>query len=172
LGPFTVVKECVSLLVINHEMVSVVHKSARDYLIYHRASLQGGTIQGHADIARVSIVAISSTFKRDTYDLRQYGFKPKDLKPPNPDPLAPIAYCCVFWADHFCAGDNATDQRSTDSAKVGVTKAYHFLKRRLLYWVESVTLLGKLEVAVLSIRKVLRVTEVCSAETTVVLLEY
>lgn len=78
---------------------------------------------------------------------------------PQPDPLASIQYACVFWADHlFRNGESPECKRElTDDGTV-----YTFLKERFLYWIESLSLQGKLSDGVLSIRKLLHVAQVCS----------
>ena len=96
--------------------------------------------------------------KRNIYNL-DYGFKPKDLTPPDPDPLAPIRYSCVFWADHLCSLDSDNLQclgELTDDGKV-----FGFLKEYFLRWLESLSLMGQLSSGLLSIRKILHAAQVC-----------
>jgi len=96
--------------------------------------------------------------KRNIYKL-DYGFKPKDLTPPDPDPLAPIRYSCVFWADHLCSLDSDNLQclgELTDDGKV-----FGFLKEYFLRWLESLSLMGQLSSGLLSIRKILHAAQVC-----------
>lgn len=91
-----------------------------------------GVAQAHVDIGTRAIDAMSSVLKlkRNIYNL-DYGFKPKDLTPPDPDPLAPIQYSCVFWADHLCSlSDNSRSLGElTDDGKV-----FAFLKECFLRW--------------------------------------
>jgi hypothetical protein len=39
-----------------------------------------------------AIKAMSSTLRKDIYNLQDYGFRRNDTLPPDPDPLAPIEY--------------------------------------------------------------------------------
>ncbi|KXX78699.1 Vegetative incompatibility protein HET-E-1, partial [Madurella mycetomatis] len=148
------VEACGSFLTITRETVNLIHQSAKDYLeTNYKARLQpAGPAQGHADISRRSIDAMSSMLRKNMYDL-DFGFKPKDLTPPIPDPLALIRYSCVFWADHLCfwnAENLDCSRELTDDGNV-----YRFLKEYFLRWLESLSLLGKLLDGVLSIRKLL-----------------
>ncbi|KAK4139069.1 NACHT domain-containing protein, partial [Dichotomopilus funicola] len=104
--PRTIAKKCGSFLTITGEVVNLIHQSAKDYLEKNFESRlqKAGPAQGHTDIGTRAIDAMSSVLKlkRNIYNL-DYGFKPKDLTPPDPDPLAPIRYSCVFWVDHLCS---------------------------------------------------------------------
>ena len=107
--PRTITKKCGSFLIITGEVVNLIHQSAKDYLgkSFESRLQKAGPAQGHKDISTRAIDAMSSVLKlkRNIYNL-DYGFKPKDLTPPDPDPLAPIRYSCVFWADYLCSLDS------------------------------------------------------------------
>jgi hypothetical protein len=156
----TVVDKCGSFLTITGETVSLIHQSAKDYLDANYTSRlqKGGIVQGHADIYKRSIDAMSSILRPNIYSL-DFGFKPKDLKPPKPDPLAPIRYSCVFWLDHLRDAKGQSSGLPDDEAILA------FLKKHFLHWLESLSLLGKLPEGVLSIRKLLgnlpHVVQVC-----------
>ncbi|KND93793.1 Vegetative incompatibility protein HET-E-1 [Tolypocladium ophioglossoides CBS 100239] len=99
----TAVDLCDSFLITRDETVLLFHQSGKDYLQENFASrLQpAGAAQGHAEIGRRSIEAMSSVLKRNIYEL-DYDSELKDMSTPCLDPLAPISYACVFWADHLC----------------------------------------------------------------------
>jgi len=155
------VKECGSFVTVSGEIVNLIHQSAKDYLGENYTSrLQpAGLAQGHTDIGRRSIDAMSSMLKQNMYDL-DFGFKPKDVTPPDPDPLAPIGYSCVFWADHLCFLNGKHPGCLRELTDDG--KAFEFLKNRFLRWLESLSLLGRLSDGAQSIRKLLHVAQVCS----------
>lgn len=101
--PRTITEDCGSFLTITGETVYLIHQSAKDYLKenFELRLQKGGVVQGYADICKRLIRAMS-ILKRDIYTRRDYGFKPKDLRPPNDNPLVPIRYSCLFWVDHLC----------------------------------------------------------------------
>ncbi|KAK4206474.1 hypothetical protein QBC37DRAFT_381060 [Rhypophila decipiens] len=152
--PKIIANKCGSFLTVKQETVYLIHQSAKDYLDENYTSrLQPvGVAQGHAEISRRSINAMSSLLRQNMYNL-DFGFKPKDVALPNPDPLAALRYSCVFWADHLCIlnGDNPECKRelSDDGA------VFDFLKQHFLHWLESLSLLGNLSEGVQSIRKLL-----------------
>ncbi|KAH6623588.1 hypothetical protein F5144DRAFT_606071 [Chaetomium tenue] len=142
----------------NDETVYLIHQSAKDYLGNNYATrLQpAGPAQGHSEIVRRSTDAMSSMLRRNIYDLDP-GFKPENMAPPDPDPLAPIRYSCVFWADHLCSLNSDNSRflgELTDDGKV-----FGFLKECFLRWLESLSLIGKLSSGLLSIRKILHAAQ-------------
>jgi len=156
----TIVKKCGSFLTTKDETVYLIHQSAKDYLDENNTSrLQlEGVCQGHADIGRRSINAMSSVLKQNIFNL-DFGFRPMDITPPKPHPLAKIRYSCVFWADHLCFENGespACKQELTDDGRV-----FEFLKERFLCWLESLSLLGNLSDGVQSIRRLLHIAQVC-----------
>jgi hypothetical protein len=62
----TIVKKCGSFLTTKEKTVYLIHQSAKDYLdANHKSKLQqGGAVQGHADISRRSINAMSKLKKK------------------------------------------------------------------------------------------------------------
>ncbi|PQE28651.1 vegetative incompatibility het-e-1 protein [Rutstroemia sp. NJR-2017a WRK4] len=155
--PQNIVDKCSSFLVINAKTVYLIHQSAKDYLEANfKSKLQpAGVAQGHVDISRRSIDAMSSMLVKNAYAL-PFGFKPKDIQTPDPDPLAPIRYSCVFWADHLCSLNSESPECKT---KLMNGRVLRFLEERFLRWLESLSLLGKLSDGVWSIRKLLHVAQ-------------
>lgn len=152
----TAVEMCGSFLTVTRGTVNLIHQSAKDYLekTYTSRLQPAGPTQGHADIGRRSIDAMFS-LRQNMYNL-DFGFKPKVMTPPHPDPLAPVRYSCVFWAHHLCSGSPECNRVLTDDGPL-----LRFLNERFLRWLEGLSLLGKLSDSILSIRKLLDVLQVC-----------
>lgn len=148
----TVVGKCGSFLIITMETVSLIHKSAKDYLdTNYTSKLQkGGVVQGHIDIYRRSIAAMSK-LRKNIYSLPGFGIKRKYITPLDPDPLASLQYSCQFWVDHLCdANGQNLDFKKELEDDGAVLK---FFNDYFLRWLESLSLLGKLSDSVRSIRK-------------------
>ncbi|KAH8684812.1 WD40-repeat-containing domain protein [Tricladium varicosporioides] len=154
----TITEDCGSFLTITGETVYLIHQSAKDYLEANfKSRLQpAGIVQGHIDIGRRSIDAMSSMLVKNAYAL-PLGFKPKNIRPPDPDPLALIRYSCVFWADHLCSLNGESPGCNRELMDNG--RVFRFLKERFLRWLESLSLLGKLSDGVQSIRKLLYIAQ-------------
>jgi hypothetical protein len=117
LGPETpkrIIEKCGLFLTTKENTIYLIHQLARDYLKENFESKlrEGEVVQGHADICKRSIRAMSKLTK-NIYALLEYGFKPKDLRPPVHDPLVLIRYSCLFWVDHLCD----TNSQSLDFKK-------------------------------------------------------
>ncbi|KAI3334678.1 WD40-repeat-containing domain protein [Ustulina deusta] len=143
------VEECGSFVTITGETVNLIHQSAKDYLRdkYNVELDPAGVAEGHMNVIERSLNAISS-LERNIYKL-DFGFKLEDMTPPNPDPLAPLRYSCVYWIDHLCSLDNETP----GCLKTLMMEMLKFLKKGFLRWLESLSLLGKVEGGLLSMKK-------------------
>lgn len=151
------VKTCGSFLKITGQTVSLIHQSAKDYLekSYKSRLHAAGVAQGHANIGKRSVNAMTSILRQNMYSL-DFDSSPKDMTPPHPDPLAVVRYSCVFWTDHLCLKSPECEREL-----IGDGPVWRFLNERFLCWLESLSLLGKLSDGVLSIRKLLNVVQVC-----------
>jgi hypothetical protein len=138
----TIVKKCGSFLTTKEEMVYLIHQSAKDYLEANDMSRlqQGGAIQGHADISRRSIDAMSK-LRKNIYALHP-GSGLEDIMVPSPDPLEGLQYCCVYWIQHL----QKSNTKLYDSGQV-----YKFLQKHLLHWLEALGWMGKTSEGILAI---------------------
>lgn len=125
----------------------------------NRKRLQGGTVQGHTDIARHSIEAMKQKLGRNIHGLKEYGIVQKDKTPSGSTPLASMAYSCVFWAEHLCFDEDGDLRQLTEGSED--VQVLQFLEQRFLNWLESLSLLGGVLDGIKSIRKLLQATQVC-----------
>lgn len=156
---YAIIEKCSSFLTITENTVALAHQSAKDYLManYEPRLQSAGVAQGHVDLSMRCIEAMSLVLKQNMY-LLDFGFKPKDVWPSEPDPLAPVQYSCVFWADHLCFLHDRSSESQTelmDDARV-----LRFLEERFFNWLESISLLGKLSDGTQSLRRLLHMIQV------------
>jgi len=145
IGP-DIIAEVSGFLAIRNGVVDATYPSVKDYL--KQAFSRTEVDQGHAEISRRSIDAISKLDQN--IHGQKPAFHPKDILPAlDPDPLAPIRYCCTFWANHLL------EQFNPDAVLT-------FLKDHFLRWVEALSLLEDLTAGIQSIKKLLVVAQVCS----------
>ncbi|KAM9874159.1 hypothetical protein BJF96_g573 [Verticillium dahliae] len=150
-----IVAMCGSFLKVEDNGVYIIHQSAKDYLSGKASStiFPTGTTAVHHAIFSRSLKGMSKTLRRNIYKIQHPGLPIREIKAPNPDPLAAMRYSCVFWIDHLCA----SKEELTDDGAV-----FSFLKDHFLHWLESLSLLGQLSDRVLSIRKLLHVAQLQS----------
>lgn len=154
-------EKCGSFLAIRDGTVYLIHQSAREYLEanYTARLQQDGLARGHTEIGQRLVQAMSNSLTKNMYNI-QPGTLLKDIKPPQPDKLAPIRYSCEFWVDHLCASSSQTMQQGqsllTDNGHV-----FSFLQTHLLHWLEGMILLDNFSAGVRSIQKLLSTVLVC-----------
>ena len=78
--------------------------------------------------------------------LRDPGIPIDQVTQPEPDPLAPTRYSCVYWVDHLYDSDHGDDLQHGG-------KVDRFLRRKFLYWLEALSLLGNMSEGVFAILK-------------------
>ncbi|KAF3076958.1 hypothetical protein CFAM422_000570 [Trichoderma lentiforme] len=161
--PATIVRKCGSFLTVQNETVYLIHQSAKDYLqenykskLWKSKDQPAEMSQGHEDIAMYSIRAMSSGLRQNMYNL-DYGFKPDDMRPPQPDPLAPIQYSCVFWADHLAAAIGESFDHERVLADDG--EVLKFMREKFLHWLEGLSIVGNLLEGVDAIKKLLSIAQ-------------
>jgi hypothetical protein len=91
---------------------------------------------------------MGKTLRRNIYDLHFPGFSVDRVNPPQPDPLAPARYSCVYWTDHLLCAPSRNANDLQDGGSVD-----KFLRRSYLYWLEALSLLRSISEGILSIAK-------------------
>jgi hypothetical protein len=142
---------CGSFLTIREETIYFVHQSAKDYLLTLAfdtifPSGKGGV---HYAIFSRSLQAMSQTLEKDIYKLHLPGISINSGQVPDPDPLAPLQYPCIYWVSHF-----QEVYKSSFSYEYGLIddgEIYQFLQKYFLYWLEALSLIGKVSEGVIAI---------------------
>jgi len=93
-----VISLCGSFLTVRKDRVYFVHQSAKDYLLTSACNtiFPSGRETAHYAIFSRSLKTMSQRLQQDMYKLRLPGTSINSVKVPNPDPLAPIRYPCVY----------------------------------------------------------------------------
>ncbi|CAJ2504430.1 Uu.00g118240.m01.CDS01 [Anthostomella pinea] len=126
----------------------ILHKVSQ---LVQRKSYRDNT----TDEVRQSIEAVSQTLKRDIYGLHDRGFPIKDVprRRPDPDPLAAIGYSCVHWVNHLIDASKAPGR---DDSVQEYGTADRFLRKKGLYWIESLSLLRSMSEGMLALERLIR----------------
>ncbi|KAJ8129608.1 hypothetical protein O1611_g4022 [Lasiodiplodia mahajangana] len=149
------VEECGSFVIATDEIVNPIHQSAKDYLKdeYDPKRDPDWVALGHADLIKHSLDAISS-LEWNIYGL-EFDTNPKDITPPYPDPLAGLRYSCVFWMEHLAL----SVREQPDSFGNLMTIVHTFLETGFLRWLESLSLLEKVEDGARALKEFVRLVE-------------
>lgn len=141
---------CGSMLTIREDTVYFVHQSVKDYLLEQAFDkiFPSGKEDMHKTIVSRSLHVLSKKLKRDIYEVHALGCDIKEIKKPDPDPLAPLRYSCTYWVDHFCdcyANENIISQVEGEIEQ--------FLKTKYLFWLEALSLCRNMSQGVRSMTK-------------------
>jgi hypothetical protein len=155
-----IVGHCGSFLALRGDTISLVHQSAKDFLIREGVHVifPGGVERTHYAIFSKSLKSISETLRRDIYGLVTPGHPIDQVNKPCPDPLAAVRYSCAYWIDHLegcCHTKNAEDDLQ-DSGLVGL-----FFRQDYLHWLEALSLSRSLSKGVASMLKLEGLLKVC-----------
>ena len=136
-----IIGHCGSFLTLRGHMLSLVHQSAKDYLLGNVCDkvFPSGMAEVNYTIFLKSLDIMSRTLRRNIYKLDAPGFPIDKFKQPDPDPLSAASYSCVYWVDHLC--DIKT---SYNEIGLGDNGTFHvFLKKHFLHWLEALGWLRK-----------------------------
>ncbi|KAL7919892.1 WD40-repeat-containing domain protein [Trichoderma austrokoningii] len=148
-----IVALCGSFLTISNRVVSLVHKSAEDFLLgeeQKKIIFPSGTEHVHHLIFQRSMQVMSETLKRDIYQLGDPGYPIDQAQPPNPDPLVAVRYSSIYWVDHL---DDCRRSQNMKEELQDNTALDNFLGQKYLYWLEALSLLRSMSHGMLSMTK-------------------
>ncbi|KAH7207378.1 hypothetical protein DER44DRAFT_746837 [Fusarium oxysporum] len=105
----------------------------------------------YEEAERMHREALSETLEHDVYELGVPGLPIDQVLPPDPDPLASIRYSCVFWVDHL--DDSEPRAKMGDKDLQDAEIVHDFLRKKYLYWLESLSLLCSMSEGVIAVQK-------------------
>jgi hypothetical protein len=148
-----IIAMCGSFLTTRNEQVYLAHQSAKDYLSDKmQAAALPSQCEMHYDLFTRSLELMSSTLKRDIYNLIEPGFSIDDVETPDPDPLASARYSLVYWIDHlYDSKPNSWADSVGDLKVMGAVR--DFIRSKFLYWLEGLSLCKSAGKGVVSMTK-------------------
>jgi hypothetical protein len=134
IDPYGIVDECDSFLKIEGETISMIHKSSKDYMLNYWSKYEDKVAQGHLDVVRRSIMAMSK-LENNIYGLPSPATRRSDRPIRKPDPLEEFEYSCVYWVSHLAQiAKSSPNHRQDNTALV-----FDFLRAHFLHWVEALS---------------------------------
>ncbi|WDK15585.1 WD domain-containing protein [Colletotrichum graminicola] len=124
-----IVATCGPLLTLRNGVVYFVHQSAKDFLLKNESRIYPDGVA------------------------REHHFPIQQVKPLDPDLLAPARYSCVYWVYHLA--DGALYGQEQDIGLV-----YAFMKQHYLHWLEALSLLDSMSEGILQMSKLANLPEV------------
>ncbi|WKT54203.1 hypothetical protein QSH57_004787 [Fusarium oxysporum f. sp. vasinfectum] len=154
---------CRSLLTLDEAeedgIVNLVHQSAKECLLVKASGkiIPEGQKYEHHTIASCSLHAMSTTLRRNIYDLPTPGFLADKIEQPWEDPLKPIRYACVHWVDHLADGVAQEAEHARDFRDGGLI--HMFLTKHFLHWLEALSILRNITVGIMSMSKLVSLVQ-------------
>ncbi|KAH8659004.1 hypothetical protein BGZ61DRAFT_540345 [Ilyonectria robusta] len=146
-GVRNAVESCGSFLTLREDVVYFIHQSAKDFLLKEGFDqiFPSGIAHQHRKIFFRSMDALEG-LKQDMFGLKSPGYLIGDVQTPDPNPLSPMTYSCVFWAEHLLTPEVAAPGEDNEALKV-VEK---FFRNKFLHWLEALSLLRKLPTGIVT----------------------
>ncbi|KAF3903119.1 hypothetical protein ABW21_db0204964 [Orbilia brochopaga] len=138
---------CGSFLRIQEHTILFVHQSAKEYIV---KVFPNWWVESQQMLLERSIKSMNETLRKDIYSLGHPGYSMDKIKIPEPDPLAPARYACIYWVDHLLESTNS------ELCKAGLSDdgpINSFLKHHFLHWLEALSLLEGFSEGILAITK-------------------
>ena len=147
-------------VVVDEDVIRFRHQSFVDFLLVLASNKNSETIsvgnpksgrlerfrinvsEGHRALVQASFLLMNSDLRFNTHGIRSSYFRndnPSYHSDVNATAPA-LAYACEFWEFHL--------QRSHPPYAIDTSLMLRFLQETSLYWVESLSVLGKLNIAV------------------------
>ncbi|KAL7763948.1 hypothetical protein ACKLNR_005093 [Fusarium oxysporum f. sp. zingiberi] len=146
-----IIDSCGSFLTLRNGIIYFVHQSAKDFLLSKASDqiLPSGAAHQHHVIFSRSLAALSQTLQRDVCKLNAPGFPVDKVLLADLQPLSRIRYSCVYWVDHLHdSGSTEVNNVLQDNGNV-----HGFIRRKYLFWLESLSLLRGTSEGVNAVRK-------------------
>jgi hypothetical protein len=150
---WTILSRLHSVLIVpdsDTEPIRICHKSFADFLTNRQRCsdprLHINASSHHLDFG-ISCLKLMETLKGNMCDLPRYAMNRDILDLPTRRENyigAPLIYACEFWINHLLSSSEPLDDTEAQIVKL----INHFFKKHLLSWMEVLSILGKLRVAV------------------------
>lgn len=144
--------------------VGIVHLSFRDFLTdQERCELSPefwvDASRAHQDLVMRCLDIMEAYLHQDMCNLRMPGSQVEELSQDEARANIPLhlQYACRFWIDHLapCASRRPREVGFVDGGRI-----HRFLLQNLLYWLETLSLLGASTASVLSVNRLEQLVDV------------
>ena len=146
-----------------NDTISLIHPSFRDFLLDRQRcddlDFQVDSAEAHLVLFKHSLSLMVSSLRRDICDLRLPGSLIMEIDPQTIRGHIPpeLEYACTSWVRHL----ESNVQAANDILGHDVLDTIrHFLEQKALYWLEALSLLGKMQESVLMLSTLQTIVQV------------
>ncbi|KAJ5908983.1 hypothetical protein N7495_001665 [Penicillium taxi] len=124
--------------------VSILHLSFRDFLLSTESDFRINKNDTHRKIASNCLRIMETRLSHNICDLASYGQECRDIDPQIIQQRLPadLQYSCYYWVHHL----------KQSQGGISEWEVLSFLKKRFLYWLEALALMGNISEAVTMIK--------------------
>lgn len=149
------VESCGGFLAIQEGVIFFVHQTSQRFVQkqFGTSFLPVSIGAAHMKIVQRAVAALSGALREDIYDLKRPGISISEVDHPPENPLGPIKYACVHWADHVSS-------ITRDVADLNIWQQIkRFLSKHFFHWLGASSLLKVTPVVIVSLTKLIRAVE-------------
>ncbi|KAM0802098.1 hypothetical protein BDR22DRAFT_961777 [Usnea florida] len=144
--------------------ISLIHPSFRDFLLDRKRcdnpDFWIDTAEAHLVLLTSSLRLMVSSLSRDICDLRLPGSLIVEINPEKIRKHIPpeLEYACTSWVRHL---ENSVQGANGTPGNDVLNTIRHFLEQKTLYWLEALSLLGKMQESVLMLSTLQTIVQSC-----------
>ena len=143
--------------------ISLIHPSFRDFLLDRERcedpDFQINSAEAHLILLKGSFRLMVSSLRRDICELRLPGLLTAEIAPERiREKLPPeLEYACTSWVRHLESSVQAANGIPGHDVLDAIR---HFLEQKALFWLEALSLLGKMQESILMLSTLLTILQV------------
>ena len=147
-----------------NDTISLIHPSFRDFLLDRQRcddlDFQVDSAEAHLLLFKHSLSLMVSSLRRDICDLRLPGSLIMEMDPQKIREHIPpeLEYACTSWVRHLESNVQAANNDILGYDVLDTIR--HFLEQKALYWLEALSLLGKMQESVLMLSTLQTIVQV------------
>ena len=153
-----------SILNVTDVAISLIRPSFRDFLLDKNRCNDNDfwvdSAETHLALAKNSLRLMAASLRRDICDLHSPGILIEEINPERVRGCIPIEleYACTYWVRHL---ESSVQDNDTVLGPDLVLEIRRFLELNTLYWLEALSLLGKMQESILMLSTLLSIIQVC-----------
>lgn len=155
------VEMCGSFLAVKEDQtVAFIHQSSQDFVRsrFESKLIPASEFTMHTVIATRALEGMSRRLHKDMYMLLDPAIHVNEIHAPFNDPLKPIHYGCVCWADHIHSALAVVNSNHHPDMSLLCDDGpvHQFMKSHFIHWLESLSLKGVTYVGISSLMRLFR----------------
>ena len=148
-----------SILKVTDAAISLIHPSFRDFLLDQKRCNDNDfwvdSAETHLALAKNSLRLMAAGLRRNICDLQSPGILIEEINSERVRECIPteLEYACTYWVRHLTSSVQVLGRDLVEEIR-------RFLEQNALYWLEALSLLGKMQESVFMLSTLLTIVQV------------